>query len=160
MVRQLRPAKHNHIGSDKAVIPDFDWLRFLPAVMEVDRMGQKLRLVTGNRGKSTNFNRACAVDVVVFRDGGVLTQDKSGDPFLLVRKVKAARAGGETGYPISPSHTAVGFEKNLVQMDDRAKRANPAPFLHNKFFGVDPRQADPRGWCQLITEESRQDPAF
>src|ERR1700722_7647112 len=111
---------------------------------DINRVRQKLALVTGNGCETADFDFFSAVPMVILRDSGVFADGQTGLTTLLMDKM-LLRSGRKSGDPIVSLGGRVISQFNGVEMNRNREMINPGFFVHAQTFGIDPRQADPGG---------------
>lgn len=84
----------------------------LAVVLQINRVAEQLRGIARNGGEWANADTIGAVDMVVFNDSGIGTEQKLRAALGLVGEVARMGTGGEAGDPVAAADAGL-----LAQLD-------------------------------------------
>lgn len=127
---------------DEAVVSDGDGVAVLSSLVDVDGVGEQLRLVSGDGDEIANGDGVCAVDVVVFGDGGFSSNDELAAAALVVSEVLGVGTCGEACYPVASCDGAVLAHGHGVEVDGDVEVAYSSARGHAEELWEDVAEAD------------------
>ena len=158
MMRQTAPTQDHTVRPDKAVFANLNWLRCLPACLEIDAVRDELRSKSGEVGEGADAHTRRAVNQVPAADRGMGLDDKLGTPVGLMGEMPA-RARGEPGYPIQLPDHSVGPEMQQVDVLANIQVPDAGILFHDQAPWKNPAEADATRGMQRIAELPLEEPA-
>lgn len=141
MMRKNAAAENDGVRPGETVFADLDWLRGLPAGIQIDGVSEQLRAESADRRKRANADARRAINQVPAADSRVAFDDQLRPSLGLMREMPTGPAR-KTGDPVQMPDDSVRAE--MEQIDILAQRQVPDPraFFHHEFFRKNPREAD------------------
>lgn len=132
----------------------------MSSLVDVDGVGEQLRLVASDGDEIANGDGVCAVDMVVFCDGGLSSHDELATAVLVVGKVFGGGACGESCYPVATSDGAVLSHGHGVEVDGDVEVAYSCARGHAEEMWEDVAKADAGEGVEVVAIEMVEDPSF
>lgn len=141
-IRQPASAEQYAICADETVISDAHRGRGLAIFLDVDAVGDDLRLKSGKGCELPDRYGIRAIDQVAVGDGRMFAEDQLRLPLFLLREV-AGWAEWKTSDPIATANCGVSFQVKKINVLAHSEMIDAAAFFHDEARWKNPGKANP-----------------